>query len=92
MPHFFYGWLERAVPEEASFGIVKKLLIERLIYSPLYSAFTLYMISRLEGKDHKAALKDVEGLYWVILTSSWKYLTLLQLLNLSVVPPVVSIN
>lgn len=90
VPHYFYGWLERAVPEEASFAIIKKLFIERLIYSPLYTAFTLYMISRLEGKDHKAALKDVEGLYWVVLTSSWKYLTIIQLLNLSLVPPTVS--
>lgn len=91
MPHYFYNWLERAVPEEASFAIVKRLLIERLIYSPLYQAFTLYVISRLEGKDHKTALKDVEALYWTVLTSSWKYLTIIQLLNLSVVPPVVSI-
>lgn len=92
VPHFFYGWLERAISDDASFAVVKKLLIERLIYSPLYTAFTLYMISRLEGKDHKTALKDVEGLYWVILTSSWKYLTILQLLNLSIVPPAVSIE
>lgn len=91
IPHYFYSWLERAVSEEASFAIVKKLLIERLIYSPLFTAFSLYTISRLEGKDHKTALRDVEGLYWTILTSSWKYLTILQLINLSIVPPAVGV-
>lgn len=90
LPHYFYNWLERAVPDEASFAIFKKLIIERLIYSPLFIAFSLYTLSRLEGKTHKAALKDVEHLYWAVLTSSWKYLTLFQFLNLAVVPPMVS--
>lgn len=48
------------------------------------------MISRLEGKTHQTAVKDVEALYWTVLTSSWKYLTIIQLLNLGVVPPEVS--
>lgn len=90
IPHYFYMFLERAVPEEASFVIAKKLFLERLIYSPLYQAFTLYIIARLEGKDHKTAVKQLQSLYWVVLTSSWKYLTVIHLLNLSVVPPVVS--
>lgn len=91
IPHYFYGWMERAVPEEAAFNLIKKLILERLIYSPLYTAFTQYMISRLEGKNHEHAVKQLKALYWVVLTSSWKYLTLIQLLNLSVVPPMLRV-
>lgn len=77
------------MPEDASLIVLKKLFCERLIYSPLYQAFTLYTIARLEGKDHKTALRQLKSLYWTVLTTSWKYLTVIQLLNLSVVPPIV---
>ncbi|CAH1181007.1 unnamed protein product [Phyllotreta striolata] len=89
IPHYFYNMLERVVSEDASFAVIKKLIIERLIYSPLYQAFTLYVLARLEGKTHKSAMKQLEDLYWLVLSSSWKYLTIIHLINLSVVPPVV---
>nr|CAI5842714.1 unnamed protein product [Callosobruchus analis] len=76
IPHYFYSFLDWAVPEDAAFSIAKKLLLERLVYSPLYQAFTLYALARLEGKDHDGALEQLQHLYWPVLTSSWKYLTL----------------
>ncbi|ENN75473.1 peroxisomal membrane protein 2-like [Dendroctonus ponderosae] len=91
LPHFFYKFLEHAVPDEASFAIAKRLILERLVYSPLYQAFSLYALARLEGKDHETAVQQLKGLYWLVLTSSWKYLTILQLLNLSVVPPMLRV-
>ncbi|KAF2904138.1 hypothetical protein ILUMI_02027 [Ignelater luminosus] len=91
LPHYFYGWLERTVPEDASFNVIKKLVLERLVYSPLYIAFTLYVIARLEGKDHKTAIRQLEALYWSVLTSSWKYLTLIQFINLQFVPPMLRV-
>lgn len=33
--HYFYSFLERAVPDEASFTILKKLFLERVIFFPL---------------------------------------------------------
>ncbi|EFA09673.1 peroxisomal membrane protein 2 [Tribolium castaneum] len=91
IPHYFYAWLERVVPEEAAFPIAKKLFLERLIYSPLYQAFTLYVLARLEGKSHEGALDQLQSLYWSVLSSSWKYLTVIHLLNLSVVPPMLRV-
>ncbi|KAG5896914.1 hypothetical protein JTB14_028142 [Gonioctena quinquepunctata] len=91
IPHYFYGFLERAVSEDASFALAKKLFLERLIYSPLYQAFTLYVLARLEGKDHKTAVKQLQDLYWVVLSSSWKYLTIIHMINLSVVPPMLRV-
>ncbi|XP_023017210.1 peroxisomal membrane protein 2 isoform X2 [Leptinotarsa decemlineata] len=91
IPHYFYSFLEYAVPEDAAFALAKKLFLERLVYSPLYQAFTLYVLARLEGKDHKTAVKQLQDLYWVVLSSSWKYLTIIHLLNLSVVPPMLRV-
>ncbi|KAL1494752.1 hypothetical protein ABEB36_010300 [Hypothenemus hampei] len=91
IPHYFYSFLDWAVPDEASFAIAKRLLLERLVYSPLYQAFALYTLARFEGKDHETAIQQLKGLYWTVLTSSWKYLTILQLINVSVVPPMLRV-
>ncbi|KAK5644606.1 hypothetical protein RI129_005906 [Pyrocoelia pectoralis] len=91
IPHYFYGFLENTIPERASLGVLKKLLIERLIFSPIYHAFTLYMIARLEKKTHRQAMKQLEHLYWPVLSSSWKYLSLIQFLNFQFVPPLLRV-
>ncbi|KAK9876951.1 hypothetical protein WA026_015986 [Henosepilachna vigintioctopunctata] len=91
IPHFFYGGLDSIIPEEAGLAVVKRLLLERIIYTPLFQAFYLYTLARIEGKDHKTALRQLESLYWTVLTSSWKYITLIELLNQLVVPPMIRI-
>lgn len=88
----FYTLLDKCISEEAAYSVVKRLFIERLIYAPLFQAFVIYMIARFEGKSHDQTIKQVEKTYWPILEANWKYLTLIQLINLSVVPPVVSIK
>lgn len=91
VPHMFYTLLDKVVTEEAAYSVVKRLFIERLIYTPLFQAFVIYMIARFEGKSHIHTIKHLERVYWPILEANWKFLTLIQLINLSVVPPVVSI-
>ncbi|KAB0795609.1 hypothetical protein PPYR_12448 [Photinus pyralis] len=91
IPHYFYGFLERAIPEQVPMAVLKKLLVERLIFSPIYHAFTLYMIARLEGKTHAQATQQVEHLYWPVLSSSWKYLSIIQFLNFQFVPPLLRV-
>ncbi|XP_065173274.1 peroxisomal membrane protein 2 [Atheta coriaria] len=91
IPHFYYKFLEHLVPEEASLIFIKKLVIDRLLFTPLYQAFSLYMLARLEHKTHDEALAQLFKLYWPILSSSWKYLTILQLINITVVPPMLRV-
>lgn len=89
IPHYFYEILERTFPEEAvAFPLAKKLIFERIIYAPLIQAFSLYTLARFEGKNHKAALKQLFALYFTVLEANWKWLTLFQIINLAFVPPV----
>lgn len=90
IPHYFYKILERLVPEEASFAVIKKILLERLIFTPLFQAFVLYTLARLEGKSHNAAINQLMILYIPMLLAVWKYLTVVQIINFTVVPPMVS--
>ncbi|KAL3268189.1 hypothetical protein HHI36_007315 [Cryptolaemus montrouzieri] len=91
IPHMFYIGLDKIIPEEAGMAIMKRLLVERLIYTPLFQAFYLYTLARLEGKDHTTALRQLESLYWTVLTSSWKYISIIEFLNQIVVPPMVRV-
>lgn len=90
VPHLFYSVLDRFITGEALPDAIKKLLIERLLYVPLFQAFVIYMIARFEGKNHIQTVKQLEATYWPILQANWKYLTIIQLINLAYVPPVVS--
>ncbi|XP_045474356.1 peroxisomal membrane protein PMP22 [Harmonia axyridis] len=89
IPHFFYLGLDNLISEEAGMAVVKRFLVERIIYTPLFQAFFLYMLARFEGKDHETALRQIKTLYWSVLTTSWKYISIIELMNQMVVPPVV---
>lgn len=86
VPHFFYAGLDKIIPE----GIVLRLLVERLLYTPLYQMLSLYMLARLEGKTHQQGCAQLIQLFWPVLKANWTYLTLIQYLNLRLVPPMVS--
>ncbi|XP_026758149.2 peroxisomal membrane protein 2 [Galleria mellonella] len=87
IPHFFYGALEGLFPEDVvAFPIAKQLLFERLLFAPFMQAFSLYTLARFEGKNHAAALKQLQVLYWPILQANWRWLTIFQVINLAFVP------
>ncbi|KAM3961247.1 peroxisomal membrane protein 2 [Aphomia sociella] len=92
IPHFFYDVIERLFPEEVvAFPLVKKLLFERLIFAPFMQAFSLYTLARFEGKNHAAAVKQLQILYWPILQANWKWLTFFQVINMAFVPPMLRV-
>lgn len=55
-------------------------------------AFSLYTLARFEGKNHRAALKQLFTLYSTVLEANWKWLTLFQLINMAFIPPMVCLK
>lgn len=90
LPHFFYQWLERAIPEGLRLRKLFQFFLERFGFTPIYQALSLYFLSRFEGKNHEFALGNLKKLYWPVLVANWKYLSLLILFNVTFVPPMVS--
>lgn len=92
LPHYLYEFLERVFPEDSvAFPLAKKLMFERIVFAPFLQAFSLYTLSRFEGKPHRIALKHLIALYWPVLQANWKWLTLFQIINLAFVPPVLRV-
>ncbi|XP_046965313.1 peroxisomal membrane protein 2 [Vanessa cardui] len=92
IPHYFYGFIENVFAEESTaFPLAKKLLFERLIFAPFMQAFSLYTLARFEGKNHHAAMKQLNALYCTLLEANWKWLTLFQVINIAFIPPMLRV-
>uniref|UniRef100_A0A1B6JPE0 Peroxisomal membrane protein 2 n=1 Tax=Homalodisca liturata TaxID=320908 RepID=A0A1B6JPE0_9HEMI len=91
IPHYFYLLLDHVVPHSSSRHLLKQLLIERLIFTPLYQMFALYMLARLESKTHNQAMSQLIVIYWPLLKANWLFVTILQALNLKFVPPLLRV-
>lgn len=91
IPHYFFQCLEWLIPGSSTMSIVKQLLVQRLIFTPLYQLFTLYTISRFEGRTHRQAIHQLIPIYVPVLIANWKWLTALSIINLTVIPPVLRV-
>ncbi|XP_030380259.1 PXMP2/4 family protein 3-like [Scaptodrosophila lebanonensis] len=86
VPHYFYQTVERLF-DNVRFKRFLSFLSERLIYAPFYQALSLYFLSLFEGNSHTTAVKNMEKLYWPLLKTNWRYLSLFVYLNMAYVPP-----
>lgn len=48
MPHFFYTALDHYITDDVALAPLKQLILERLIFMPLFQILALYMLARLE--------------------------------------------
>lgn len=92
IPHYFFSFLEYFARKKFCCSLFWQLLLERVVYMPFFQFFQLYMLSLLEGKSHLASLNSSLMLLLKVVNANWKYITVLQIINLKFVPPMVSIN
>ncbi|KDR20079.1 Peroxisomal membrane protein 2 [Zootermopsis nevadensis] len=48
VPHYFYRALDHYISDDVALAPVKQLILERLIFMPLFQILALYMLARLE--------------------------------------------
>ncbi|XP_053135152.1 peroxisomal membrane protein 2 [Hemicordylus capensis] len=86
LSHYFYLYLERLIPSDVPFAIVKKLLVDRLLVAPAFVALFFLIMSLLEGKNTSAFIKRMKSSYWAALKMNWKVWTPVQFINLNYIP------
>ncbi|XP_044733916.1 peroxisomal membrane protein 2-like [Chrysoperla carnea] len=91
IPHYFYTYLELFVPGAVTSAVITKIVIERLLFAPAFTAFTLYILTCLEGKSHNEAFRQLKTVFSPILFANWKYISAIHLLNFCVVPPLLQV-
>lgn len=91
LPHYFYQIMESILTSQKGLKPLLFFATERLIYTPMFQAVSLYALAILEGKSHSNAVNNLKALYWPILKANWSYLSLFVFINIKYVPPMLRV-
>ncbi|MBN3304268.1 PXMP2 protein, partial [Amia calva] len=86
LSHYFYHFLEVLVPSSVPYCMVKRLLLDRLIFAPAFLLLFFVIMNVLEGKNWSALQGKVRSGYWTALKMNWKVWTPFQFININYVP------
>ncbi|KAI4883520.1 hypothetical protein NFI96_025617, partial [Prochilodus magdalenae] len=90
--HYFYYLLEALFPAAEPYCMLKRLLLERLVFAPAFLMLFFVVMNALEGKTTADLQDKVQTRYWPALKMNWKVWTPFQFININYVPVQVSIN
>ncbi|KAM9392769.1 peroxisomal membrane protein 2 [Pholidichthys leucotaenia] len=84
--HFFYQLMEVWMPTTDPYCIVKRLLLDRLIFAPGFLLLFYFVMTILEAKGWEDFEKKMRRSYWTALKMNWKVWTPFQFININFVP------
>ncbi|XP_047447947.1 peroxisomal membrane protein 2 [Mugil cephalus] len=84
--HFFYQLMEVWMPITDPYCIVKRLLLDRLIFAPGFLLIFYFVMTILEAKGWADFEKKMRSSYWTALKMNWKVWTPFQFININFVP------
>lgn len=84
--HYFYQLMEMLIPSTDPLCIVKRLLLDRLVFAPGFLLIFYFVMTALEGKGWRDFEKKMKGSYWSALKMNWKVWTPFQFININFVP------
>ncbi|KAM9743822.1 peroxisomal membrane protein 2 [Menidia menidia] len=84
--HFFYQLMEAWMPTTDPLCVVKRLLLDRLIFAPGFLLLFYFVMNILEAKGWEDFEKKMRTSYWTALKMNWKVWTPFQFININFVP------
>lgn len=89
VPHYFYGFIEKITKEMRNKKALQ-FLMQRILFTPVYTALSLYFLTILEGGNPQQAIMNLMALYKKVLVANWTYLSLPVYINFKYIHPMVS--
>ncbi|XP_017307435.2 peroxisomal membrane protein 2 [Ictalurus punctatus] len=86
LSHYFYQLLELLFPASAPFSMLKRLLLERLVFAPAFLLLFFVVMNTLEGKTNADLQDKLKARFWLALKMNWKVWTPFQFVNINYVP------
>ncbi|XP_070992902.1 peroxisomal membrane protein 2 [Oncorhynchus clarkii lewisi] len=83
--HYFYQLMEVLMPTTVPYCMVKRLLLDRLIFAPAFLLLFFFVMNILEGKKWADFQSKVNSSYWPALKMNWKVWTPFQFININYV-------
>ncbi|XP_040010140.1 peroxisomal membrane protein 2 isoform X1 [Xiphias gladius] len=84
--HYFYQLMEVWMPTTDPYCIVKRLLLDRLLFAPGFLLLFYFVMNILEAKGWEDFEKKMRRSYWTALKMNWKVWTPFQFINVNFVP------
>ncbi|KAI1901019.1 hypothetical protein AGOR_G00055840 [Albula goreensis] len=86
LSHYFYQLIELLLPTTVPYCMLKRLLLDRLIFAPAFLLLFFFIMNILEGRTFSAFQGKVRAGYWPALKMNWKVWTPFQFININYVP------
>ncbi|KAM6930465.1 peroxisomal membrane protein 2 [Xenentodon cancila] len=83
--HVFYQLMELWMPATDPLCIVKRLLLDRLVFAPGFLLLFYFVMNILEAKGWEEFEKKMRRSYWTALKMNWKVWTPFQFININFV-------
>lgn len=84
--HYFYQLMEVWMPTTDPYCIVKRLMLDRLIFAPGFLLLFYFVMNILEAKGWDEFENKMRKSYWTALKMNWKVWTPFQFVNINFVP------
>ncbi|XP_052417788.1 peroxisomal membrane protein 2 isoform X3 [Carassius gibelio] len=84
--HYIYQLLEVLLPTTVPYCLIKRLLLERLIFAPAFLLLFYVVMNALEGKTLTDVQNKLKTSYWPAMKMNWKVWTPFQFININYVP------
>jgi len=84
--HYFYQLMELWLPSTDRYCIIKRLMLDRLIFAPGFLLLFYFVMNILEAKGWQDFEKKMNNSYWTALKMNWKVWTPFQFININFVP------
>ncbi|XP_037115679.1 peroxisomal membrane protein 2 [Syngnathus acus] len=84
--HYFYQLMEMWMPTTDQYCVIKRLLLDRLVFAPGFLMIFYLVMNILEAKGADDFKKKITESYWTALKMNWKVWTPFQFININFVP------
>ncbi|CAM1320923.1 PXMP2 (predicted) [Pycnogonum litorale] len=84
--HYLHEFLVKAVPECSQYTSLKRIAIDRLIFTPVFLFVSLYTLNLLQRTPHSVTVKSIRKNFLKIYYDNFRLLSILQWININFIP------
>lgn len=84
--HYAYKLMEQLIPQKTPYFALRRLLLERLILTPIIMLGYLYFLYLIQLRDPKIAALQLMVSFRQVLITNWKVWTIFQFINVNYIP------